>query len=119
MAIVSIPNPELPPLYGPATVEMCYPLSYPDGRVSGEYRWRIARSRWEAALKLLDDEPSLEYLPLLDRATGTLDRWAWRDGFDFGSEERRAALRRLYRLLLTTPVLRKLGLKQLVESATD
>jgi len=119
MVIVSISNPELPPPAGSATVEMRYPLRYPDRPASVEYRWRMARSHWEAALELLDDEPSLDYLPLLDQATGTLDRWAWRDGYDFGSEERRGALRRLYRLLMPTPVLRTLALEHGVESTND
>jgi hypothetical protein len=114
MVIDSIPNPELPSPVGSATVEMRYPLRYPDRPASIEYRWHIDRSHWEAALELLDDEPSLDYLPLLDRATGTLDRWAWCDGYDFGSEERRGALQHFYRLLMPTPVLRKLGLEQVV-----
>lgn len=114
MVIDLIPTPELPSPAGSATVEMRYPLRYPDRPASIEYRWHIDRSHWATALELLDDEPSLDYLPLLDRTTGTLERWAWRDGFDFGSEERRGALRRFYRLLMPSAVRRKLGLEQVV-----
>lgn len=92
------------------TVEVRYPMSYPDRRAEIEYRWKVPLPDWIAAQELVDEEPSLGALRFLDCSTRTVNRLALFDGYDFGSADRREAIRQLCHLLLPASVAVVVGL---------
>lgn len=108
----------LPTAANPPTIQLRYPLPYTDQAPEVEYRWEISRAHWLAALDMLDNEPSLVALPVVDRGSRTLSGIALIDGY-FGSSDRRDAIRRLVDLLFPPQVQRELGLPTRTDEPDD
>ncbi len=101
------------PARSPAVL-LRYPLRYPDRPSEVAYVWPVPERNWRRAVKFMAEEPALQNLRLVHAENRTFDRLALFDAFDFGSQERRAAIARLYRLLMPPTVLRTLGLDRIV-----